>query len=89
MRLPTWLRRRSEADVAPMSTPSSNSQTEFGNTRAYHIAAICVIAAYLVTAFVIVDDYGITWDEPADFGIGHKYLYWLSLIHISEPTRPY
>lgn len=80
MKMPAWFRRRQEVDSAAMSM--KQPETDFGSPRAYHIAAVCVIVAYLVTAFIIVDDYGITTDAPQDFGIGHKYLHWYTTRHL-------
>lgn len=69
-----WLR--------PSDASTMTNEASARSSRSFHIAAVAVIVAYLVTAFILVDDYGITWDEPADFGIGHKYLHWYQTGHL-------
>ena len=44
--------------------------------KTFHFLAIAVIVLYLVISFIVVKDYGITWDEPVNFEIGHKYLHY-------------
>lgn len=50
--------------------------------RLLRTAGVAIPLLYLVVSFLIIDDYGITWDEPADFGIGHKYLYFFQTGHL-------
>lgn len=40
-----------------------------------HLFALLLALAYLAIGFFLVSDYGITIDEPQDFLLGHKYLY--------------
>jgi len=37
---------------------------------------LILVSVYLIISFFIVKDYGVTCDEPENFGIGHKYLYY-------------
>jgi len=46
------------------------------------LIVIVLSLSYLLIGFVIVKDYGITADEPQDFGIGHKYLYFYQSGHL-------
>jgi hypothetical protein len=41
-----------------------------------------VAVFFLISGFFIVKDYGITWDEPENFGIGHKYLHFYFTGHL-------
>ncbi len=47
-----------------------------------NIFAIILILIYTVSSFFLVKDYGITIDEPAGFGLGHKYLYYYHTGHL-------
>lgn len=42
--------------------------------RAAHYLVVTAIVLYLILAFRVVGDYGITFDEPENFAVGHKYL---------------
>lgn len=39
-----------------------------------HVLILLIIALFLIISFLIIGDYGITYDEPENFGVGHKYL---------------
>jgi 4-amino-4-deoxy-L-arabinose transferase-like glycosyltransferase len=41
------------------------------------------VLLYLCLSFFIIKDYGITWDEPGNFGVGHKYLYFYQTGHFN------
>lgn len=42
---------------------------------------------YLSLSFFIVEDYGITWDEPENFGVGHKYWHFMKTGHLEFLDR--
>ena len=48
---------------------------------------ILLSLSYLFAGFLIVSDYGLTADEPQDFGIGHKYLYFYQSGHLDFNDR--
>jgi len=59
------------------------------NHSSINSLALLIILIYLVMAFFIVKDYGITWDEPRNFGIGEKYLYFYHTGHLDfEDDKP-
>jgi hypothetical protein len=45
--------------------------------------ALIVPVIYVFFSFYIINDYGITFDEPENFGIGHKYLYFYTTGHLN------
>ncbi len=46
------------------------------------ILAFAIIIAYLSVSFVIIKDFGITWDAPENLGVGHKYLHFYATGHL-------
>jgi len=39
-----------------------------------HVVVVGIVFTYLLAGFLLVHDYGITYDEPENFAVGHTYL---------------
>ncbi|MBW2525914.1 MAG: glycosyltransferase family 39 protein [Deltaproteobacteria bacterium] len=57
------------------------TQLVLGRRRGDLVLAL-VVAAYWLAAALLISDYGLTWDEPENFGIGHKYLHFYRTGHL-------
>lgn len=46
-----------------------------------------IVCLYLIASALLISDFGITWDEPENFAIGHKYLHFYRTGHLDFADR--
>ncbi|KKP24434.1 MAG: hypothetical protein SZ59_C0002G0280 [candidate division TM6 bacterium GW2011_GWF2_28_16] len=51
-------------------------------TKLILLLLLCIATTYFVSSIFLLKDYGITLDEPVNFGIGHKYLNYYQTGHL-------